>query len=241
MNMQDTNENMLNNNVNEDMNHSNKDELKKLLTSDNFWDEFVKRTQITNLVANNEKIRPTSSIQIIARLRGLPSKSINNSDRGVQFISGKTLPQLKTSLEDAPITILAYLLDIPENEVPEVYKGIVIEGLPSEIINDDGKLRQLDNAVLIRFSISHIEVDRNLLRITFTKDATQEQIDELRKALKVFLKEEMKLDKKLMKGVSLIPHTRETWKGDVVTTTQSEVDSPTQHHTVDSNQPYEMV
>merc|ERR1712129_504198 len=64
----------------------------------------------------------------------------------------------------------------------DMYKGIVIEGLPELITNDDENIRKLDSAV----------------------------INALRKYLKQFLKEDIKLDKKAMKAVSIIPHTATT-------------------------------
>lgn len=96
----------------------------------------------------------------------------------------------------------------------EMYKGIVIEGLPSVITNDDENIRKLDSAVLNEFIVSHIEVVDNVLRITFANEVTHCNINQLRKYLKQFLKDDIKLDKKSMKNVSIIPHTRDTWKGE---------------------------
>jgi len=96
----------------------------------------------------------------------------------------------------------------------ELYKGIVIEGLPDVITNDDENIRKLDSAVLNEFIVSHIEVVDNVLRITFQAEVTHKNINQLRKYLKSFLKDDMKLDKKAMKSVSIIPHTRDTWKGE---------------------------
>merc|ERR1711997_239839 len=96
----------------------------------------------------------------------------------------------------------------------ELYKGIVIEGLPDVITNDDENIRKLDSAVLNEFIVSHIEVVDNVLRITFQAEVTHKNINQLRKYLKSFLKDDIKLDKKSMKNVSIIPHTRDTWKGE---------------------------
>eukprot|EP00484_Ammonia_sp_Unknown_P030225 CAMPEP_0197030160 /NCGR_PEP_ID=MMETSP1384-20130603/9449_1 /TAXON_ID=29189 /ORGANISM="Ammonia sp." /LENGTH=738 /DNA_ID=CAMNT_0042459451 /DNA_START=191 /DNA_END=2407 /DNA_ORIENTATION=+ len=96
----------------------------------------------------------------------------------------------------------------------EMYKGIVIEGLPDAITNDDENIRRLDSAVLNEFIVSHIEVVDNVLRITFANEVTHKNINQLRKYLKSFLKDDIKLDKKSMKNVSIIPHTRDTWKGE---------------------------
>lgn len=98
--------------------------------------------------------------------------------------------------------------------VEELYKGIVIEGLPELITNDDENIRKLDSAVLNEFIVSHIEVVDNVLRITFANEVTHKNINQLRKYLKSFLKDDIKLDKKAMKNVSIIPHTRDTWKGE---------------------------
>ena len=64
------------------------------------------------------------------------------------------------------------------------------------------------------FIVSHIEVVDNVLRITFANEVTHKNINQLRKYLKSFLKDDIKLDKKAMKNVSIIPHTRDTWKGE---------------------------
>eukprot|EP00488_Nonionellina_sp_1-RS-2012_P000107 TRINITY_DN10390_c0_g1_i1.p1 TRINITY_DN10390_c0_g1~~TRINITY_DN10390_c0_g1_i1.p1 ORF type:complete len:172 (-),score=53.72 TRINITY_DN10390_c0_g1_i1:149-664(-) len=96
----------------------------------------------------------------------------------------------------------------------ELYKGIVIEGLPDVITNDDENIRKLDSAVLNEFIVSHIEVVDNVLRITFQNEVTHKNINQLRKYLKSFLKDDIKLDKKSMKNVSIIPHTKTTWKGE---------------------------
>ena len=100
------------------------------------------------------------------------------------------------------------------NNQEEMYKGIVIEGLPEIITNDDENIRKLDSAVLNEFIVSHIEVVDNVLRITFANEVTHKNINQLRKYLKSFLKDDIKLDKKSMKNVSIIPHTRDTWKGE---------------------------
>merc|ERR1719203_438291 len=94
----------------------------------------------------------------------------------------------------------------------DMYKGIVIEGLPEIITNDDENIRKLDSAVLNEFIVSHIEGGDNVLRITFANEVTHKNINQLRKSLKSFLKDDIKLDKKSMKNVSIIPHTRDTWK-----------------------------
>jgi len=103
---------------------------------------------------------------------------------------------------------------ITASPTEELYKGIVIEGLPEIITNDDENIRKLDSAVLNEFIVSHIEVVDNVLRITFANEVTHKNINQLRKYLKSFLKDDIKLDKKSMKNVSIIPHTIDTWKGE---------------------------
>ena len=73
----------------------------------------------------------------------------------------------------------------------------------------------------------------NVLRITFANEVTHKNINQLRKYLKSFLKDDIKLDKKSMKNVSIIPHTRDTWKGE--TTERSvEVHNTNQYIGMDS-------
>ena len=181
--------------------------------SENFWEEFRARSGIDTIIPKDDtKIRTKAAMQIIGRLRDVPLKHINYLDPGVNELQLQTKAQLRNEMNDWTMTRLAALLGLPEEYIPEVYKGIIIEGLPDIITSDDDTIRKLDQAVLFTFIVSHIEVVDNVLRITFKKDVSQSDIDQLRRLLKAFLKDRIKLDKKSMKNVSLIPHTRDTWR-----------------------------
>jgi len=206
-----------------------------------FWDEFRARTDVDKIVASNEeKIRTRQAMSMVAKLRGVSLKHVKFTDEGVKSIANKTKHELREQF-GAPefVAAKATILGLNETQIPpqllmmqapppqaqapaqaprvneaERYKGIVIEGLPDLITNDDENIRKLDSAVLNEFIVSHIEVVDNVLRITFANEVAHKNINSLRKYLKSFLKDDIKLDKKAMKNVSIIPHTRDTWKGE---------------------------
>ena len=210
-----THNNIDNNGINIDSEQMRQELMMKLLLSDNFWDEFLKRTQIESTLNRNDKIKPKVAAQILAKLRGIQTKDLNIfSDMGVKQINNKTIEKLESKLNNSNVSLnyIANLLGISENDIPEVYVGVVIEGLPNKITDDDDNIRRLDKAVLQDFIVSHIEVVDDTLNISFGSKMTQENIGMLRKYLKKFLKEDIRLEKREMRNVSIIPHTRQTWK-----------------------------
>lgn len=193
--------------------------------SEDFYEDFRVRTQLDTVMPNHDtKIRTKAAMSLIAALRGVPLRTIQYLDKGVKELQQTTKAQLKAEMSEWTLTRLALILGIPQEWIPEVYKGIIIEGLPEIITQDDDTIRKLDSEVLYSFVVSHIEVVDNVLRITFKKDVSQQEIDKLRRLLKSFLRDIMKIEKKLMKCVSLIPHTRETWRGETTTTEYDDID-----------------
>lgn len=207
----------------------NVESMQQMLLSADFWEEFRVRSEIDKIIiSSDEKIRTRQAMTLISKLRNISLKTVKFTDEGVKLIANKTKYELMDELNSASTHLKATILGLSEMEIPsntykqqqqssiqeDVYKGIVIEGLPEIITNDDENIRKLDSAVLNDFVVSHIEVVDNVLRITFQNDVTHKNINQLRKYLKSFLKDDIKLDKKSMKNVSIIPHTRETWKGE---------------------------
>lgn len=191
-----------------------------MLKCDNFWKEFQHRSQIDKIIADDSSpIRTRQAMQMIAKLRGIPIKSVRFTDKGVKSISNKSKKQLIVKFQQCTRSTIAGILGIASTDIPEMYKGIVIEGLPDSITDDDEKIRQLDQCVLNDFIVSHIEVVDTVLRITFATEVDKSDINQLRKSLKNFLKIDIGMSKQEMKKVSIIPHTINTWKGE--TTVQS--------------------
>jgi len=216
----------------------NIESMQQMLLSDDFWEEFRMRSEIDKIViSSDEKIRTRQAMTLVSKLRGIGLKSVKFTDEGVKLLANKTKYELMDQFSNGSVHLKATVLGLNEMDIPQqhvamqqpqqqqakyhshniqedMYKGIVIEGLPEIITNDDENIRKLDSAVLNEFIVSHIEVVDNVLRITFQSDVTHKDINQLRKYLKSFLKDDIKLDKKSMKNVSIIPHTRETWKGE---------------------------
>ena len=255
----DNNNNNNNNQYQSQLNDRiNVQEMQQILLCDDFWEEFRMRSEIDKIIiSSDDKIRTRQAMQLISKLRNISLKSVKFTDEGVKLIANKTKYELREQfinkghhhqhdLLHLKATILGLSdIDIPQQQSyrnnnnnnivnqEEMYKGIVIEGLPEVITNDDENIRKLDSAVLNEFIVSHIEVVDNVLRITFANEVTHKNINQLRKYLKSFLKDDIKLDKKSMKNVSIIPHTRDTWKGE--TTERSvEVNNGNQYIQMDS-------
>ena len=227
--------NMYNSNNNNDYNQPpmndriNIQEMQQILLADEFWEEFRMRSEIDKIImSSDDKIRTRQAMQLISKLRNISLKSVKFTDEGVKLIANKTKYELRDQFMNKgyeSIHLKATILGLSDVDIPqqhqqqqsyrnrnqqgitieEVYKGIVIEGLPEVITNDDENIRKLDSAVLNEFIVSHIEVVDNVLRITFANEVTHKNINQLRKYLKGFLKDDIKLDKKSMKNVSIIP------------------------------------
>eukprot|EP01084_Bolivina_argentea_P103069 184636_1 len=219
-------------------------QMQQILICEDFWEQFRVRSDIDKIIVSSEdKIRTRQAMQLISKLRDISLKSVKFTDEGVKLIANKTKYELMDDLSKNNVHLKATILGLSEMDIPhpiphtmqhtndriyprgndmmggtspteELYKGIVIEGLPDVITNDDENIRKLDSAVLNEFIVSHIEVVDNVLRITFANQVTHKNINQLRKYLKSFLKDDIKLDKKSMKNVSIIPHTIQTWKGE---------------------------
>ena len=95
----------------------------------------------------------------------------------------------------------------------EEYVGMVIDGLPTEITDFNDKIHDLDENVLSEFAVRHIEVVESALRITFHTPITDDDIASIRKNLKHFLLNICQLEKKMIRKITIAPHTIQTWKG----------------------------
>ncbi|ETO24659.1 Sjogrens syndrome scleroderma autoantigen 1 [Reticulomyxa filosa] len=192
----------------------------QLLKAPDFWESVFDGINSSSSSSSfrcdfREKLQTKSALQVIAKLRQMPLSTVHSQDKAVAILSGHSFADLQQIIPRPTKNIIADLFHVHLQDVPDLYKGVVIDGLPPSITGDDKILLDIDSNALANVPVDSIEVvgkHTHRLQISFEQLLTSEEINELRQLLKSFLKDELQMDRHTLSRVLISPHTEETWK-----------------------------
>ena len=134
----------------------------------------------------------------------------------VEYIASEVW-KTRQNRDDAPAGLyLGAAMSTPHHRVSTsvgiLCKGIAIEGLPELVTSDKKSVALLKKVVSKALSTSNIEMVEGVLRITCTDGVIPKQVKQLKKTLRKWLREEMKVDKDVAEQFSASTFTDNEWR-----------------------------